>query len=113
MDGGKRPEGHVEDRVTFEQWWVTALGNVLVWARMRVFESGIAEVYSADGETLRYDDEDSAHAALLDAEFRALDGLDEDDAAVLGFDLGSIRPPEAGNDEELLRYMTAKLARRS
>ncbi len=94
---------------TIEQWWVTSLGDMLVWARMRVLESGHAEVFSAEGEMLRYDDEDTAHAALLDADFRALDGLDEDDAAMLGFDLDSIAPPEAENDEELLPLMTQKL----
>jgi hypothetical protein len=94
---------------TIEQWWVAVLGDVLVWARMRVLESGMAEVFSAEGETLRYDDEDSAHAALLDADFRAFDGLDEDDAAMLGFDLDEIAPPEAENDEELLPLMTEKL----
>jgi hypothetical protein len=103
----------MEDHATFEQWWVAALGDTLVWARMRVLDSGTAEVFSAEGETLRYDDEDGAHAALLDAEFVAFDGLDEDDAAVLGFDLDSIQPPEAENDEDLLRYMTEKLVRRS
>jgi hypothetical protein len=101
------------ERETDEQWWVAALGDMLIWARLRVLESGAAEVFSAEGETLRYDDEDSAHAALLDAEFRALDGLDEEDAAELGFDLDSIAPPEADNDEELLRYMTEKLMPRS
>lgn len=94
---------------TIEQWWVAVLGDMLVWARMRVLESGAAEVFSAEGETLRYDDEDSAHAALLDADFRAFDGLDEDDAAMLGFDLDEIDPPEAENDEELLPLMTEKL----
>src|SRR5215470_4220988 len=96
-----------------EQWWVASLGNLLVWARMRVLDSGIAEVFSAEGETLRYDDEDSAHQALLDAEFRAFDGLDEDDAAMLGFDLDSMDPPEAENDEELLPLMTEKVFGRS
>lgn len=92
-----------------EQWWLAVLGDTLVWARLRVLESGAALVFSAEGETLRYDDEDSAHAALLDAEFRAFDGLDEDDAAMLGFDLVSIEPPEAENDEELVPLMTEKL----
>ena len=94
-----------------EQWWVASLGDMLIWARLRVLDSGIAEVLDAAGETLRYDDEDGAHAALLDAEFRAWDGLDEDDAAALGFDLDSIAPPEAENDEELLPLMTEKLLR--
>ncbi|HET7065897.1 MAG TPA: hypothetical protein VFI49_16625 [Rudaea sp.] len=92
-----------------EQWWVASLGNLLVWARLRVLDSGTAEVFNAEGETLRYDDEDAAHQALLDAEFRAFDGLDEDDAALLGFDLASVQPPEAENDDDLLPLMTEKL----
>ena len=92
-----------------EQWWVAALGDMIVWARLRVLETGIAEVFSAEGETLRYDDEDSAHAALLDADFRAYDGLDEQDAAEMGFDLDSIAPPDAESDEALLPLMTEKL----
>ncbi len=100
----------MSEHFAVEQWWVANLGDMLVWARLRVRDSGVAEVFSAEGETLRYDDEDSAHAALLDAEFRAFDGLDEDDAAMLGFDLDSVAPPEAENDEELLPLMTEKLA---
>ena len=92
-----------------EQWWIASLGDAFVWARMRVLDSGVAEVFNAEGETLRYDDEDSAHAALLDAEFRAFDGLDEDDAAQLGFDLDSVEPPQAESDEALLPLMTEKL----
>ena len=103
---------HDSNHVQVEQWWVASLGNLLVWARLRVFDSGSAEVFSAEGETLRYDDEDAAHMALLDAEFRAWDGLDEDDAAMLGFDLNSVAPPEAENDHELLPIMTEKLIAR-
>ncbi|HST26823.1 MAG TPA: hypothetical protein VLK26_00475 [Rudaea sp.] len=93
-----------------EQWWLAALGDTLVWARMRVLESGVTEVFDARGETLRYDDEDSARAALMDAGFRAFDGMDEDDAALMGFDLDSTEPPQAEDDEELLPLMTEKVA---
>lgn len=93
-----------------DQWWLAALGDMLVWARLRIGESGNAEVFDARGETLVYDDEDSARAALLDAEFRAFDGLDDDDAALMGFDLDSTAPPEAEDDEDLLPLMTEKLA---
>ena len=93
-----------------DQWWLAALGDTVIWARLRVLESGNAEVFDARGETLAYDDEDSARAALLDAEFRALDGLDEDDAAQMGLDLDSIMAPEAENDEDLLPLMTEKVA---
>ena len=106
-----RPDYNPAMSETFEQeqWWVASLGDTLIWARLRVLDSGIAEVLDAAGETLRYDDEDSAHAALLDAEFRAWDGLDENDAAQLGFDLDSVAPPEAEDDDDLLPLMTEKL----
>ncbi|MGH8041295.1 MAG: hypothetical protein ACREPN_04545 [Rudaea sp.] len=94
-----------------EQWWLAGLGDSLVWARLRVLDSGAAEVFDARGETLRYDDEDSARSALLDADFRAFDGLDEDDATQLGFELEWLAPPESESDEELLPLMTEKLAR--
>ncbi|HKE48041.1 MAG TPA: hypothetical protein VKB52_08245, partial [Rhodanobacteraceae bacterium] len=74
-----------------------------------VGEDGIAEVFDSDGGTLRYDDETAARMALLDAEFRAWDGLDEEDAALLGFDLDEVEPPQGDSDEELLPRMIAKL----
>ncbi len=91
-----------------DHWWITSLGDVLIWARLRVLPSGHVEVLDASGEMLRYDDEDAGRAALLDANFRAFDGLDEDDAAMMGFDLDSVEPPRADDDEELLPLMTEK-----
>lgn len=96
---------------TNDQWWCTLLGDTLIWARLRVLDSGLAEVFGAEGETLRYDDETAARMALLDAEFRALDGLDDEDAAALGFDLGLIQPPGGRDDAELLPRMVQKLAK--
>ncbi len=93
------------------QWWCTAVGDLLVWARLQTYESGLAEVLDASGEYLRYDDLTAARMALLDAEFRAFDGLDEDDAAAFGFDLESVEPPQASADEELVPLMTLKLLR--
>jgi len=94
-----------------DAWWCASLGDTLIWARLRVLDSGIAEVLGAEGEILRYDDETAARMALLDAEFRAFDGLDEDDAAALGFDLGSVAPPSGGSDADLLPRMVHKIAR--
>jgi hypothetical protein len=93
------------------QWGVAPLGDFLIWARLRVLESGMAEVFGSDGETLRYDDEDAARQALLDAEFRAFDGIDEDDAADLGIDLESVGPPEGKTPEELLPQMTQRTSK--
>jgi len=91
------------------QWWVAAIGDTLIWARLTIADGGIAEVFDSDGGTLRYDDETQARMALLDAEFRAWDGLDEEDAAMLGFDLDDVEPPRGDSDEELLPRMVAKL----
>lgn len=92
-----------------EQWWVASLGSVLVWARLREHASGTAEVFDHDGRTHVYDSADTARAALLDAEFRALDGLDEEDAALMGFDLAAVAPPSADSDEALRERMTQVL----
>jgi len=94
-----------------EQWWLATVGDTLIWARMRVLDSGVAEVFNAEGETIRYDDEDAGRAALLDAEFRAFDGLDDDDAMILGVELDSVEPPQAKLDEELLPLMTERFLR--
>ena len=91
------------------QWWVAAVGDTLIWARLTVTDEGIAEVFDSDGGILRYDDETQARMALLDAEFRAWDGLDEEDAGMLGFDLEKVEPPRGDSDEELLPRMVAKL----
>jgi hypothetical protein len=94
-----------------DQWWLAGVGDTVIWARLRILESGAAEVFDAAGDTLRYDDENGARNALLDAEFRAFDGLDEDDAAQFGFDLDSVEPPRAESDEELVPLMTEKTGR--
>jgi hypothetical protein len=95
--------------MTDESWWVARIGDTLVWARMRTFESGIARVFDCDGNDVPFDSEDSARAALLDAEYRRFDGLDEDDAAALGFHLEALEPPLADNDEDLREQMFQKL----
>lgn len=91
------------------RWWLANLGDTLVWARLEVLESGVAEVLQSSGERLRYDDETAARMALLDAEFRAYDGLDEDDAAALGFNLEDVDPPHGDSDEELVPGMVQRL----
>lgn len=88
-----------------DQWWLAALPRMLVWSRLRVLESGVAEVFDCDGRINVYESEDVARAALMDAEFRALDGMDADDAAAWGLDLEEIEPPRGEDDEELAERM--------
>ena len=57
----------------------------------------------------------ATHTALLDADFRAYDGLDSDDADQMGFDLDEVAPPDGidGADEDELRaLMTLRLTPR-
>lgn len=95
------------------QWYVASLGRTLVWARLRVREAGTAEVFDSDGNTLTYDSDDTARAALFDAEFVAFDGLDEDDALARGFSLDEVSPPRAESDAALRHLMVQSLGARA
>lgn len=99
------------DESANEQWWLALLPRMLVWARLRVLESGVAEVLDCDGKVNVYESEDVARAALMDAEFRALDGMDEDDAEAWGLDLEELEPPRADDDELLRERMTQPVKR--
>lgn len=90
-------------------WWLASLGSLLVWARMDLHDSGIARVLDCDGNWLSYDSEDSARAALLDADFVTFEGIDADDAQRMGFAFGTIEPPEAESDEALKARMLQPL----
>ena len=92
-----------------DEWWLATLGRTVIWARLRVLDAGTAEVFDSDGATLPYDSEDTARAALMDAEFIALDGIDGQDAADRGFALEELQPPQADDDETLRRLMIQKL----
>ncbi|WP_175489075.1 hypothetical protein [Lysobacter sp. cf310] len=95
-----------------EEWWLATLGRTVIWARLRVREAGTAEVFDSDGNTLAYDSEDTARAALMDAEFVSLDGLDDEDAAERGFAVDELTPPRADDDETLRELMVRKLPQR-
>ena len=92
-----------------DEWWIATIGRTVVWARLRVLDAGTAEVFDSDGATLPFDSEDSARAALLDAEFVSFDGLDAGDAAERGFDLDELAPPVAETDEALRPRMVQQL----
>ena len=99
--------------IGYSEWWLATLGRTVVWAQLRVREAGTAEVFDSDGNILAYDSEDSARAALLDAEFVGFDGLDEDDALARGFSLGELAPPQGKTDQALRPQMMRKLGARA
>lgn len=103
----------MNDETSWVQWWLATLGHTLIWARLRTREAGTAEVLDSDGNTLAYDSEDSARAALFDAEFVAYDGLDEEDALIRGFSLHEVVPPAADSDAALRPLMVQSLGGRA
>lgn len=107
------PTGHGALGHVSEQWWLATLGRTIVWARLRVRAAGTAEVFDSDGNTQIHDSEDTARAALMDAEFVAFDGLDQDDALQRGFELDEISPPRADDDTQLRERMLQKLGARA
>jgi len=92
-------------------WWLASLGNVMVWARMRLLDEDTADVLSSDGVLIRYADEMEARAALMDAGYQLLDGMDEDDALPFGKLLEELEPPRAdsGTDEELVPMLIERI----
>ena len=95
------------------EWWLASLGRTLVWAQLRVREAGTAEVFDSDGNILAYDSEDTARAALMDAEFVAFEGLDEEDALDRGFSLSEVLPPQGDDDATLRDRMVQTLGARA
>jgi hypothetical protein len=95
-----------------QEWWLATLGRTVIWAQLRVREAGTAEVFDSDGNALAYDSEDSARAALMDAEFVPHDSLDETEAGDRGFLLDELVPPSGEDDEALREQMVRKLPRR-
>ena len=106
-------ESDFHTQIVSTEWWLASLGRTIVWARLRVREAGIAEVFDSDGNTLVYDSEDTARAALMDAEFVAYDGLDEDDALARHFSLDEIAPPQGADDAALRPQMVRSLGARA
>jgi hypothetical protein len=100
--------------MTRESWWVLdPVPGVLVWARCVERDDGGAEVFDSTGLTTRFPDETAARMYLLDHAYRAWDGLDDDDAAEMGFSLAAVAPPRADTELELLRAMTQRLGQAS
>lgn len=94
------------------QWWLAVVGEHLMWARLRELDAGTADILDNDGRLLLYDSPDTARAALMDADYRELDGLDAEDATVMGLDLATLAPPAAKDEDALAALMTRRLPER-
>ena len=94
-----------------DQWWLATLGRTLVWARLRVREAGTAEVFDSDGNTLAYDSEDTARAALMDADSSLSTGWMRTMPRAR-IRPRRVQPPQADNDEALRARMFQALGPR-
>jgi len=111
-DKNEMYEGYDMPDYEREEWWLAAPEHLLVWARLRVLNSGVAHVFDSQGDTLTYESDDIARAALMDADFRSLEGMDDDDAEVIGLLLEELQAPHGDSDEELLPQMIRTLGPR-
>lgn len=82
-------------------WWLTSLGRTVIWAGVRELPAGTAEIVDSDGNLMAYDSLDTARAALMDANYSAFDGMDDDDALERGFHLEELRVPQ-GTEVDVL-----------
>ena len=105
-------DGYATQDFDFEQWWLAAPEHLLIWARLRVLHSGVAHVFDSLGDTLTYENEDIARAALVDADFRSLDGMDDEDGEIIGVLVEDLVPPQGDNDEDLIPQMVRTLGPR-
>ncbi len=98
QDGNHETTG--DEDIQRTDWWLASLGNVMVWARMRIYNNGTADVLSSDGGLIRYADEAEARSALMDADYKSLEGMDDDDALPFDKLLEDLIPPEADSDSD-------------
>lgn len=103
----------VRFRMTIEfDWWLTSLGRTVIWAGVRELPAGTAEIVDSDGNLMAYDSLDTARAALMDADYSAFNGMDDDDAFERGFHLEELKVPVGTDVETLHPQLVQKLGLR-
>lgn len=93
------------------RWWLTSLGNVVIWAGVREMPAGTAQVIDSDGNLMAYDSMDSATAALMDANYVAHVGMDEHDASERGFALADLAVPVGDDPDDLHPQLVQQLGK--
>jgi hypothetical protein len=92
-----------------EQWYLMDCDFPdLNWARIRVFQDEVAEVFDMDGRTTRFATFEEAYYFLREDEYVRFDELDDEEAQALRRPLHTIAPPQGKTDEEILPLMFPK-----
>jgi hypothetical protein len=96
-------------RVERDGWWldVSAFPDLL-WARLRVFSDGTAEVFDLDGKVSRFPTEVAARDWLSEDEYESVESVDEEDLRYGGLVRDDLRPPSGSGDTELVGRMLVR-----
>ncbi len=98
-----------DDPIIDVQWWLTAPeAGLVLWARLSERAEGAAEVLDSTGMTMRFPSRDDATHFLLDLDYRARDGLDDDDADAWGLALADLVPPAQPDGPALVAAMNQR-----
>jgi len=93
-----------------ETWWLDTSGLPdLLWARLRVFADGTAELFDLDGRYTKFASRDEARLFLLEDEYEAVTTMEAADLALHGLPPGGPTPPNASDDSELVAQMLVRV----
>ena len=87
-----------------ESWWLDSSNDSVMWARLRVFTDGGAEVLDLDGKRHHFASKRDAVLWLQEDEYLAYR-----DAIAEGEIPSTVLPPEASTEAELVRKMVLRL----
>lgn len=92
---------------TYADSWYLMYSSLpdLNWARLRVFTSGLAEVFDCDGRTTRFASREEAKLWLAEDEFQALETFDAEDEEEYGVRFADVAPPQEQTERELRSKM--------
>jgi hypothetical protein len=98
-----------DDPIIDVQWWLSVPeAGMVLWARLSERAEGAADVLDSTGMTMRFPSRGDATHFLLDLEYRAHDGLDEDDAEGWGLVLADLVPPSLPDGPALVAAMNQR-----
>lgn len=101
----ERRRRHLHPGVLELEWWIMDCGLPdLIWARLRSWTDGTADVLTTGGELDRFPSRDEAVSWLCEDEFRDLEVFNQGEFEI-GLDLPFIWPPEGESDAALAPLM--------
>ena len=89
-----------------ETWWLDTSGFPdLLWARLRVFVDGSADVLDLDGKVHRFRTEQDARFWLAEDEYVSLESIEDDELTYAALTREELVPPSALRDSDIVPKM--------